>query len=76
MKQVKPLTILSHDCKGPLSSFNLYIAAAPMKGSTPNIKLIALYFPVLCIIHPANTEPADIDKLLGRRWRPESVGNG
>ena len=31
---------------------------------------MVLYLPVACIIHPAKTEPNDIERLFGIMWRP------
>lgn len=38
------------------------------------MRLIILYFPVLCIIQPANNDPVDMDMLFGRRCSPRNVG--
>lgn len=32
-----------------------------MKGKQPKIRLISLYLPVRCIIHPANIDPQDME---------------
>ena len=68
-RKKKP-TILNQDWIGPESSLILYIKTAPINGNTPKIKLIVLYLPVACIIHPVKTEPIDIERLFGNRWRP------
>lgn len=51
----------------PESSLIKQIAVAPIKGKKPKIRFSSLYFPVLCIIQPAKTDPVDIAKLLGSR---------
>ena len=55
---------------GPESSLILYIKTVPINGNAPKIRLMVLYFPVECIIHPAKTEPVEIARLFGNRWRP------
>ena len=52
----------------------MYIKTAAINGNAPKIKLIVLYLPVVCIIHPAKIEPADIARLFGNRWRPKFFG--
>ncbi len=66
------LTILNQDWIGPESSRIRYINTVAIKGNNPNIKLIILYFPVLCIIHPAKSEPIDMETLFGAMCRPEN----
>ena len=48
----------------------MYIKTAPINGKVPKIRLRVLYLPVVCIIHPAKSEPIDIERLFGNRWRP------
>lgn len=43
---------------------------AATNGNIPKMRLIILYFPVRCIIHPANREPHDIDILFGNKCAP------
>ena len=64
--------MLSQDLIGPESSLNMEIDTPAMKGKMPKRRLMSLYFPVLCIIQPANKEPADIDMLLGSRCNPKT----
>jgi hypothetical protein len=66
-------TMLNQDCIGPESSCIIAIRLVARKGNEPKIRLIILYLPVRCIIHPAKTEPNDIETLFGSRCKPTNI---
>jgi len=58
--------------RGAESVRNEEIITAPMKGSSPRVRFIILYLPVLCIMYPANREPKGIATLFGTKCQPIS----